>query len=60
MVIAVLLVIGGEEQNPGFRCGGDGHHTTCMYWMQQESNVNYVDVGIIIVVETSRLIWLRE
>jgi hypothetical protein len=28
--------------------------------MQQESNVNYVDVGIIIVVETSRLIWLRE
>ena len=21
------------------RCGGDGHHTTCMYWMQQEPEV---------------------
>jgi hypothetical protein len=55
VVLAVLLIIGGVEQNPGpvveventvrLLCTG------CRRNLIRDSNANYVDGGIIIVVE---------
>jgi len=51
MVLAVCLIIGGVEKNPGPVVEVDSYVLGAAGIWSQDFNVNYVDVGTIIVVE---------
>jgi hypothetical protein len=52
MVLSVLLVIGGVEQNPGPVREEENIIQASCTGCSRESSVSYVEVGIIILVET--------
>ena len=60
MILAVLLMIGGIEQNPGPVLEVENTVLGAAGISSWESNANCVDVGIVVVVEAWRLKRLRE